>query len=285
MSRTTIYDAIVGATTIRNCQSGSFDPGVNVDTRRASGQAVPSTFVANRVEPRINITTSDLAGAVTACGTAGTCLSSSTLQFAVEDRACSGNAGTGATIAAAQGYARINAISASGSNVATATVEAFITSTDGFTNPLTLNASASLSAESYVTEFRLASVFIDGTRLGDETDVTVNFGITEQMNPSNTTYPIAVFPKEINPTISITAKEVDVALAETIAAGTISSAVVYLKKDGVANATAEHISITFGSGLSVLSSIGGSGTDDATVQLMLHGTGLTISTTATVALS
>jgi hypothetical protein len=249
-----------------------------------------ATFL-NKAEPVASWTTSDLATMLAGIdiGT-GLCLSSSTITIPWAVQTCAGDAGSGGhyVISATAGFAMVQSISARQGDTATAQVECCLLSSTGHATPATSVVNGSLASQTFVSEFRLGLTKINSTTVTGVTGVQINPGVSyEKRTNDGGTYPTHTFLGEVNPTIDLTFENQAVANTYGPIFAVMTNGYVYLRKktEGgtvVADATAEHIGISFGGGTITVEQVSGQGRTPAEVTLRLHGLQLSVNTATAI---
>lgn len=289
------YDADLGGTTIKQCTAAELSPNISVVASRASGGIAPAALYVNQGEPRARWSSADIATALSTVGAnGGLCLSSSNLVLAFQGRTCTALASSGQTFTCANSLTTLQSLTANqGDAMASIDFESLLLSTDGFVVPVTLNASASISNASAGVEYRLgpAKAALNGggsAQIPGVQGVTVNFGIGVLAEyQDGGTFPTAGYVTQTDPSIDLRFKD----MASLASVGPLfqdmQSLTVYLRKksdsgDVVAEATAEHIAITFATGISAVQSVAGSGIDHVVPAARFFGKALTTSSTSAI---
>lgn len=289
----TIYDAVLGSTTLRQCMAGEFTANAKPIVARASGGINPAEIYGGLCEPKGSFESEDL-GTLLALSSflqSGIVVSSSTLALALQQRAQGAGYQSGSnhfTATAANGLVvptRINCPEKGNCSIA---LDAHFLATSALTNPVTFNAGASLSSTSFVGCYALAKVdFNTGTVVTRVTGVTVNPGITvvsEGYNGGN--FPTSLHIQERNPSIDVTFD--DAGNLANFAAGftAMTALVVYLRKRSgagfVSDGTAEHIAISFADGITAFEQIRASQRESAAGTLRFYGEALSASAASAI---
>src|SRR5690606_29320348 len=152
----------------------------------------------------------------------------------------------------------------------------------GVTAPVSVNATASVAAETPTAMYTLGPVAVNGTELTQVTGVTVSTGIEVSSPIYQGNYAQEAFIVRQRPVIDITTYNLGqlAALGGTWGAGT--AVTVYARKRSgagfVADATTEHVLISFGAGLiAPVQTIAGAGVGGhSTRTLRFFGEAITI---------
>lgn len=286
-----VHDAVLGSLTISQCSQASEQTNNEITRGFSSGAVIAEATFLNKSEPTGTWTTSDLATTLAGIDlSAGLCISSGTITLAWAKQGCAGDLGAGnhLVISATDAFSIIQSISARQGDTATATVETCFLSTTGHATPLTSVVNGNLSSQDFQSEFRLGPVKINSTTLSGVTGVTINPNLKyEKRYIDGGTYPTHTFLNTAEPTVDITFENQGYVNTYGPIFATMTTAYFYLRKkaDGgtvVADATAGHIAISFGTGIVSMEQISGQGRTPAEVTLRLHGLQLAVNTASAI---
>lgn len=286
-----LQDLILGSLTISQCSQASEQTNNEVTRGTSSGSYLSEATFLNKSEPTGSWTTSDLFNVLGGISlTTGLCISSGTILTTWATQACAGDMGTGNHLVrtATNAFAIVQSISARQGETATATIEGCFLSTTGFASPLTSVVNGNLTSQEFQSEYRLGPVKINGTTLTGVTGFTINPNIKyEKRYTDGGVYPTHTFLMTAEPTIDVTFENQIYANTYGPIFLAMSSAVCYLRKKAeggtvVADATAGHLAISFGSGIISMEQISGQGRTPAEVTLRLHGLQLAVNTATAI---
>ena len=288
------YDAYLGAVQIKQVRRSGFTSGGQILRARASGSPVTSAMFGKMADPKFSFETSDIAGVLAGISlTSGLSVSGGSLVLPYNKRANGGTfAGAGANfeLAATDALTVIQQISAQqDGDGAMATLETTLLSADGLSDPVTATGGSTLSSESFNLEFAMGPVTVNGSQVPAIVGFTVTPGLTLLTKRYNGgIFPTQVFIQTIDPTIQITFEDFDALATYGPFFTELSSVVCFLRKraDGgvfVADATAEHIALSMGAGMSVNDNLGADGQNSGQAVLTLQGAVLSSSITSAIA--
>lgn len=284
----TVYDAFIGSLSLRQVVSSSFNPGTSIVVGRVSGGQLPSFIAGGACSPRASFSSMDLFNALTKVDlSAGFDVDSGTIVIPFQARASGstfGGDGTNQTITAADALTVITSIEAAQSGEgATVSLDSIFRSSDGTTNPVTLNTAATLTAQAFQALYHMGPVVAqmasEGSvsQIAQVTRVSVNPGLTVTASAyDGGNYPIITTIDQQDPTLDLTFEDFDAASRFVSDFTSLTSITAYLRKksDGgsfVADATAGHISLTLTGGLITLQSIGAGATGNGSIALRFTG--------------
>lgn len=296
-----VYDAFLGSLSLRQCSTANYSPGGNAMVARMSGAVDPSLIAGGQATPKATFATGDLYSLLTSLGvTDGLSIASGTIVLPLQERLQGSTfAGSAAhkTLTAANALVVPMSIDASQQgDFASGNVEVNFRSTDGLTDPVTINSSQSLSAQAFVASYKMGPV---KARIGADGAVAQIPGITSQSwNPGlqvgvrsfdGGIWPTLLTINQRDPSLDLTFED-STALSRFNATYTsITSITGYLRKcsDGgtfVADGTSQHISLTLTGGLAMIQSIGAQQNADGTITARFLGKSLAVSLTAAITL-
>jgi len=256
---------------LRQLQQFSVNPGASINSLIPMGDVDRAVNTVASAMPEITFSSRDietvLGGISTTLGVCAEDGGSNSLLFRWQERA---NCGTFEPLATAThvgwyavgGLVCPDTLSASQGDEAGASIscKAWITSTDGHTDPLTHVDGVDLSAAgtptpAFNSRYYLGPVTVGGSLVEGISDVSINFG----HNVSSLLFDGDVFPRTATidtrqPTITFTTSKGDAGAALSVfgrSSGAVSCYLIKGASNGtrVALANAEHVSITASSGL------------------------------------
>ncbi|MFO0979685.1 MAG: hypothetical protein U0996_25020 [Planctomycetaceae bacterium] len=154
---------------------------------------------------------------------------------------------------------------------------------NSFTSPTSNVSNLALPDATFVSEFMLYDVLINGTSVPQLQAVTINTGIkVEVKNYGGGPFPTAAFIVEILPTIEITTEDADASLSVLNAAGLGTGVVCKFARrtsGGIIDAIggANHITVSAVSGLRQLSTLSGDARSNSSGTIVVHPLALTSS--------
>lgn len=289
----TIYDALLGATTLRQCTAGEFTANARPIVARTSGGVSPAEIYGGETAPMGSFESEDL-GTLLAISNflqSGIVVSSSTLAMVLQQRAQGGTYQSGSNhfaATAANGLVVPTRIQIPEKGNCSIGLDAHFRGTSSLTNPVSFNVAAALASTLFNGCYAFAGIdFNNGTLITRGTGVTVNPGIqvlAEGFNGGN--YPTSLSIQERNPTIDVSFDNA-ANLANFASAFTaMTSLVVYLRKRSgagwVADEEEEHIAISFADGMTTFETIRASGRDSSVGTLRFHGEALSASAVSAI---
>lgn len=291
------YDAVVGAYNIRQVVSSDYKPDIKHAPFRNSGAIDPSQIIVLSGEPMATIETMDLAGMVAGLSaTAGLLVNNGTITIPLQQRANGGtfsSNGSHYALSAAYGLLIPTEISASQDAEAgvTAKMDLYIASSDGLTDPVSINASQTLAAQAFVGTYSLGPAKINGTVIPGLTSWTYKFGIECQKKRFGggvypTLYGINITTRD--PSIELEFEDegsLD-AFDHYLALDTTAAVYARLNVDGgtrAADGSSSHFAATLTGGLQFLSGVNAKGQDNGSFTRTIVGKTQAFSSTAAIA--
>lgn len=292
-----VYDAIFGATNIRQVRSSQLSQSVERNRARVSGSPYTSEFHVVSAEPVVNFTSGDLATAVTAmlASSTGLLVSGGAISIPYQKTAQGGTfRGTLAhtVLSATDGFAVIDSVSARHGDPQGAAVEiaAHLLSSDGETAPLTGAVDQTLAAQAFVATHSLGPVSLNGTQLEKVVSAAVNPGYTVQKFSYNgLPYPTEVRVASIDPTLTIEFEDFDALVTYGPLFSSLTAAAVHYRKraDGgtlVASGTPAHARFSVADSLAVNESASASAQENGSATIVIEGKTLTASGASAISL-
>jgi len=289
MTHFVAYDCFIGAANIRQVASVNYSAETQAFRAAAAGATADSIISLMSAEPKVTIETGDLSGVIGSVPvTTGLYVSSGSITIPFNKRAAGGTfGGVGAhtELTATNGLCIPTQFSASQDGPATASLELGLISTDGTTSPMSESAAASLSASAFSGAYTIGPVVLNGAALNEVASVTVNTGLGMSLRRSaGGIYPTFVsLNTPFRPRITVGFRDVAAAATITAVSASLTTLAVYFRKrsDGAAYASgSNHISLSFGTGLTLMDTISGDGDSDATVSVIFEGKVLSASAAA-----
>lgn len=294
----TVYDAIVGAYTIRQVTGARYEPNFQTVSDRFSGGQSPSQVSIITGDPVVSFETPDLASAVAALSaTAGLAIvSPGTITIPFQDRAeAAAFEGSAAhqTLSATLGLIIPTEISASQDDEGGASLklEFYPASTDGIAAPVAFNTGATLASQAFVGSYDLGPVKIASAFIGKIKSWRLMFGLKvsrQRYNGESYAQTTGMAIVSLDPMLEITF--VDVASAQSSGLfGAVASTVTAFCRvraagsTHTADASSAHFSATLTGGLHCVDGISGSGQEDVSCVRRIIGKSLAFSAAAAVA--
>lgn len=296
----TVYDAILGGLTLRQVMRTAYSPNGNILAGRQSGALDPSQFYGGPAEPVASFDSADVAGVLAGLSvTAGLAVAAGTITIPFNERSNGGTFAAGSsheTISGANGLIVPNSFSANQDDpAAMATLECHFRSTDGLTNPVSVNANQALAAQAFNAQFAMGPVGIELGSEGSSSQLTGVSGVT--INPGLTVikekYDGAIFPTRLfisqrDPSIDLTFVDLAGLVRFRSIYQALVSIVVYFRKrtDGgtfVADNVTEHIGFSFGTGITQVQQVGANGNATGSHTVRIYGKTLTASAATAIA--
>jgi hypothetical protein len=284
----TLFDAVFGALTIKQCTSADFNPGNNIVADYASAAVNPSAQFLMDGDPRARWSTFDLGTALAAVDEeAGLFVSGGTITIPWRVRANGGSfvsGGNNLAISATHGLLVPQSLSVSQGSQGQLDLEAILLSSDGFTTPVTSSPTATVSAPGYTASYSLGPTSINSTGVTGVVGFTVNYGITTELEPTDgAVWSDKVYITRVNPSIDLRFR--NQALVNTygplFAAGTAIVVSLIRNADGGSRSalTSEHhITCALGGGIVDVQNMSAQGVAQAEPTIRFHGKALTILT-------
>lgn len=288
MAADALYDAVLGALTLKQITRGSFNWNSSPVAGYQSGMLDVTEYFGGPADPRARFSSTDVGGVVGGVSaTAGLSVSAGTISIPFQKRSNQSTfAGSGShnKLTAANGLIVPLTISASQDGDATADLECIVRSADG-TNPVTISSSQSLSGLAFNGLWTVGPVVINSQTIDEVASVSINYGIgTTIRRFGGLNFPQKVYVVTRRPTIDITFFDYN-ELSGFLAAHTaMTSAVVYLRQRSGATFAATdsgtHCSFSFGDGMAQVEMLEASNESDGTCTIRLYGETISHSATA-----
>lgn len=290
MASDALYDAVLGALTLKQVTRGSFNWNAQPVPGFQSGMLDVTEYFGGPADPRARFTSEDVGAVLTAVSpTAGLAVSSGTISIPFQKRANQGTfAGSTAHDKVTGANGLIVPISASASQDGNATIdlECIFRSTDG-TNPVTISNGQSLGGLAFNKLWTLGPVAVNAQTIEEAISVTVNFGlgvIVQRHQGMN--FPDRVYIVTRRPSIDITFTDFAELSGFAAAHVVMTSAAVYFRNRSgatfAANDGGTHCSFSFGDGIVQVETLEASNEQDGTATLRLYGETLAVSGAANI---
>jgi hypothetical protein len=273
-----LYAVNINGILIDHISSCNYSRGMEPFLASAAGSVDPSFAAIKKIQPVIKFSTTCVAKAMALMGISHSNITTLTLYF--QQRAQGGTYMTGdnhVIMQATSGLVVPQSLSAKHDAPAELSFEVYPLSTDGVNAPLSITKNSALAGSPVVDEvFFCGPANINGALVDGNQDVNIEFGVTHKIAGDQVYNTFGCITKR-EPKVTITSLDMDL-MADLggvagIAQGTTDS-VFYLRKAAnggtfVANATAEHISLSVAAGHIGVSEGGGSeGEAQATIEII-----------------
>lgn len=300
-----VWDCVLGSTAVKQIRSSSFNESIETEIARLSGVPSASEIYAMAADPRISLTTGNIAAVTTSTIlqegiVIGNVLTSTPAAISIPwaRRAAGvlyGASGTHVAIkgaTAGTGYALfvVDSIQASQGQFAEASLSGAIHNAGTFSNtaPFAIDIAFVGASQTFVGEYTIGPVVVN---LGGSdftlypTQVRVNPGLTLTMveRAAGTIYPPLYILTEAKPSIDVTFR--DLALLTNYGGPKkITSITAYLRKleDGATTLAGSAISYSFAAGVSGIDTVSANGQTPGSSTLRFSGKTLACSTAATI---
>jgi hypothetical protein len=281
-----IHDVVWGSLTLKQLLGSGYNVNGEPIEGVYSGGIDVSEHFGGPIEPTAPFEVEDIGGvlAVSSIVTVGLAVTSGTITVPLKKRQDLGTyAGAGAnySLSSANGILIPDTFSVSENGNASASLTGHFKSTDGDTNPVTVNVAQNVAAEAFNSLWGLGAVTINGTAIPKVLGFTVGTGIRLTKRFYGKNYPTDTFIEARRPFIDVRTYDMDIlsALGSALAAGT--SLVAYMRKRSgfgtgfVSDVTAAHAKFTFADGAIKPQEWNAGGTGDATRTIRFWGESLT----------
>lgn len=285
------YDISLNATVIHQITNISHKTGSNFVAGFANGNVSAAAYFQGEAPQSTSLTSTDL-GTILALNTgtiisAGLCISSAVCSVPFRLRSDCGTFASGSShhaIQCSNTLAVVESISGKINESSETSMTLRYKSTDGFVSPVSFVGSISLSDATFLAEYQLHSISVNGTTLGQIMGVDVNTGIKViEQKGGGGPYATAFYINEGLPSISITTEDVAYAGSVINAAGLGSGIAINFarrKSAGVIEDLADevHIIISGAVGIGQAETIGGDSRGNASNTIKINPLTLTAAT-------
>lgn len=285
MASDVLYDAVLGALTLKQVTRGSFAYGGQPIAGTQSGMLDVTEYFGGQADPRAKFTSTDVGGVLASISaTAGLAVSAGTISIPFQKRSNQATfAGSGShfKVTGANGLTIPVSAEASQDGEATIELETVFRSTDG-TNPVTLSTAQSLAGLAFNKHWTLGPVSVNGVVIEEAISARINFGITVTVKRfGGLNFPQRIYVVTRRPSIDVTFNDFD-ELADFAGAFTVmTAAVVYFRHRSGATFAADnatsHCKFSFTDGIVGTESLEASNEADGTATLRMYGETLTAS--------
>jgi len=288
-----VYDAILGASSLKQIRRTSYRSQAKILTGRMSGAVDPSAKFLQEAQPRATFDCEDLAGLLTLISvTAGLYVSGSTVTLPWNKRANGGTWAGGSANDVLSGtscLAVITSISgAQGDDGVVGSIELAFLSTDGQTPPIAASVNNALASQAYNAWYAMGPFYVDSSQLSQVKSTRVDPGVEMMAKMyDGDVYPRLTFIQARNPAVEVEFENFDALYAQTPIAAAMTNCAVYYRKrvvggTFVSDATAAHVKLSLGTGIKICNTAEGSGHENATASLRFEGLLLSSSTASPI---
>ena len=293
-----VYDATLGALTLRQIRSSNYEPNVQHFEHRAAGSVSPAQIGVRESKPQVSISSGDLDDVIANLSmTGGLYVNAGTITIPLLSRIQGGSfkgASAHTTLSGTKGLLLPQSFTARQGEEDGASCELLLhlLSIDGETSPVAVNINQTLISSAFQASHEFGPVSVNGEQVNKAISVTVTPGLTALIEVYNGDhYPQIIFidAEKIAPTIKINFASTDDLNTYGPLFLAMTSAKVNLRKrlDGgttVADGTPAHIQFAFAGGLSILDSVTAEASQTAEASITLRGKLLTASRNVAVSL-
>lgn len=282
-----LYDAVVGATTLRRCTQASASPNLEKLLARYSGAVSPDDAFIISADANASFETFDLKGVLNSMSlTGGLFVTSGSVVIPYRKRSPGGtyaaiNSSVHTTASGSKALAIPTAFNFPSKGAASVSVQVIFLTPDGVAAGMVLNVNQTLTAQSGCNVYGLGPVALDGVGLAKINSVTINTGINvERVNHNGSVWPDEVFITTVEPTIVLNTD--DLALIGAYDGGGLLATGLEL---GIRRRTsggtyyddtsAQHVKFTCASGIVTPNDLSADGTSLASTGLTISGLGAT----------
>jgi hypothetical protein len=285
MATSAVYDAVIGALTLKQVESSNYQPGITPGIHHYSGGLSPQQVDVISAEPTVEFATHDLHGIVAAVNAlSGLSVTAGTVTIPYNVRLAGGTfsaAGSAQKLAATHGLLVPVDFSANQDDETGAVCNLMFhaCSSDGLADPVSIDATVTLDAQAFNLMFSLGRVKINSTMVDGVVSSRVIFGINVNKKryegyPYPTLYGTTI--NEVRPSIELTFEDIASmdAFGNFISIGSTVKAFYRKHTAGgtrVAEGTAEHIACTLTGGMSCLTGSSGQGRDNHSNTITVFG--------------
>lgn len=289
----TVYDAVLGALTLKQVIRSSYSFNGTPIAGTASGAPDVSVYFGGVAEPQATFESADIDGVLAGLSlTAGLHVSSGTITIPYAKRAQGGTfagAGTNNRLNGTNGLIIPTSLRCNQDDeAAIAELMVHFRSTDGITVPVTVSTDQNLAAQTFNAQFGLGPGSINGTAIPELVGVSINPGITvEPQRVNGGIYPSSLFITQRRPSIDFVFEDMDALSTYSAQFTVMTAAIAYFRKRSgvsyVADATEEHIKFSFADGIITTESISAQGVGRTQATLRCFGEALTVDATSAIA--
>lgn len=290
-----VYDAVLGSNPLKQITNSSFDEQLQVLTGRMSGGTYGSDHFVEGAGPKMDLTSVDIGGFITAFGAIGSRIADGSTVIVPWAKRASGStfAGTGANVQVAgvddspvQLIPR--SINAPRSGTPTAQGEVWFLSADGKLAPHAITLNEDLASQAFGAMYGLGPVAVNGSFLPKQIGFNINFGVglSEPQRYDGLVWPTDCFIETVDPTIEVSVEDFDI-IASFTGGAAITSVKAYLRKRTtgstfVADGTAQHCKFSFTGGIITPKQLSAQETKHGQAGIMLTGRQMTVSAASAI---
>lgn len=284
------HSVSLNATVIHQIMSLSHKTGANFQPGFAGGNVSPSAYFQGEAPHASTFGSTDL-GTILGLNTgtfisAGLCISGAVTSCPFRLRADCGTFTSGSTnhaIQCSNTLAVLDSISGKLNESAKADVTLRYKSSDGFVSPVSFVGSIALSDATFVAEYVLHSIVVNGVTLGQIQGVDISTGLKVIEQKSSGPFATAFYINEGLPTISIQTEDAAYAGSVINSAGLGTGIAINFAKRAasgiiVSPASTEHITISGAVGIGQAETIGGDARGNASNTIKINPLTLTAAT-------
>ena len=288
----TVYDAILGALTLKQVTRSGYSLNGEPIVGRASGAPAPSEYFGGESAPQADFDSADIAGVLGAISvSAGLAVSSGTITIPYNKRASGGTfAGTLAhfTLNGTNGLIVPSEFSVNqGDPAALAKLMCHFRSTNGIAEPVSESINQTLAAQSFNAMYALGPGSINGNTIDQLQGIVVTPGITVlPQYQDGGIYPTDLFIQTQQPTIDYLFEDLDAIETFSAQFTVMTAAIAYFRKRSgvsfVSDATEEHVKFSFADGIVSTQSIQSSDVNNGQATLRCYGEALTATASSAI---
>ncbi|MCA9013701.1 MAG: hypothetical protein KDA77_00085 [Planctomycetaceae bacterium] len=294
MGTSAVHDAIIGLSTISQCQQTTLEANVEEMIHSMSGAVDASHVSVKKAEPKAPLASFDLAGLLTALPiTTGLKVASGTIALPYKKRAAEGvfASASDLIIAGTNGLAVPLSVSASqGDDGAVANAEIWFKSTDGLAIPVTISTGQTAASQSFSAVYALGPAAVNSTQVPKIVRTTVTFGL--EVTPhyyDGGVYPVLFTINQRRPMFEFEFEDFDtLATVGPLFSGITDAEVFYRKaldaSTYVPDASLAHIKFTLTGGLTAVQDASAQEQQDGKASVKLTGKTIAVSLASAIAI-
>lgn len=284
------YSVSLNATVINQIMNLSHKTGANFQPGFSGGNVAPSAYFQGEAPHSSSLSSTDL-GTILGLNSgtfisAGLCIASNVTSVPFRLRADCGTFTSGSSHSAIQcsnTLATLESISGKLNESAMADMTLRYKSADGFTSPVSFVGSISLSDATFVAEYVLHSIVVNGVTLAQIQGVDISTGIKVLEQKSSGPFSTAFYIQEGLPSISITTEDAAYAGSVINSAGLGTGIAINFAKRAASGiivdpADEEHITVSGAVGIGQAETIGGDSRGNASNTIKINPLSLTAAT-------
>ncbi|MCA9010357.1 MAG: hypothetical protein KDB01_11450 [Planctomycetaceae bacterium] len=281
------YDISLNADVIHQIMNLSHKTGSNFQPGFAGGNVRPSAYFQGESPHSSSLSSTDL-GTILALNSgtfigAGLCIAAAVTSVPFRLRADCGTFASGASHSAIQcsnTLATLESISGKINESAKADMTLRYKSADGFVSPVSFVGSITLADATFVAEYQLHSIVVNGVTLAQIQGVDISTGIKVIEQKSSGPFATAFYINEGLPTISIQTEDVAYAGSVINAAGLGTGIAINFAKRAASGIIVdpedeEHITISGAVGIGQAETVGGDARTNASNTIKINPLSLT----------